>query len=189
MTSERNYPDIGGQAFYITDPGPTPTNGDVYTALETLSEGECHFPSMSPTAMLLLAHAIEFYYLIQQSLSTTGWNWLLPKVSSDLINLQPSLFALVCFHLIFDDSRARLSPEKGGLGYVGSWTTMEGIHKTFQDHKTGLGSSKMKSDMSGINLNFGCTRRKKVKKNMTGSLDKVGGQTVAVSPVEIIKAE
>jgi nucleoside-diphosphate-sugar epimerase len=191
LTPESKYPDIGGQAFYITDPGPTPTNGDVYTALETLSEGECHFPSMSPTAMLLLAHVIEFYYRIQQSLSTTGWNWLLPKVSTDLINLQPSLFALVCVHLIYDDSRARLSPEKGGLGYVGSWTTMEGIHKTFQEHKNGLGSSKVKSDVAGISLNFGC-RRKKVKKNMMGSLkmqDKVGGQTVAVSPVEIIKAE
>jgi len=190
LTPESKYPDIGGQAFYITDPGPTPTYGDVYKALETLSEGECHFPSLSPTAMLLLAHVIEFYYRKQQSLSATRWNWLLPKVNGALVNLQPSLFSLVCVHLIFDDSRARLSPEKGGLGYVGAWTTMEGLHKTFQEHQNGLGRSKVRSDIAGVG--FGCRRREKVKKSMVGSLkiqDKVVGQTVPVSPVEIINAE
>jgi hypothetical protein len=43
---------------------------------------------------------------------------------------------------------------------------MEGIHKTFQEHKNGPKSSKVKSDMSGINLNFNCKRKKKVKKNI-----------------------
>ena len=194
LTPESKYPDIGGQAFYITDPGPTPTYGDVYTILETLSEGECHFPSLSPTAMLLVAHVIEFYYRKQQSLSATGWNWLLPKVNGALVNLQPSLFSLVCVHLIFDDSRARLPPEKGGLGYVGAWTTMEGLHKTFQEHKSGRGRSKVRSEFAGVGLNYNCRRREKAKKkkSMVGSLkiqDKVVGQTVAVSPVEIINAE
>lgn len=191
LTPGSKYPDIGGQAFCITDPGPAPTNGDVYTILETLSEGECHFPSLSPTTMLLVAHAIEFYYRIQQSLSATGWNWLLPKVYGDLINLQPSLFSLVCVHLIFDDSRARLSPEKGGLGYVGAWTTTEGLHKTYREHKKGLGRCKVRSDLAGVGLNFDCRGRKKKAKRSMGSLniqDKVG-QTVAVSPVEIINAE
>jgi nucleoside-diphosphate-sugar epimerase len=192
LTPRSKYPDIGGQAFCITDPGPTPTNGDVYTVLETLSEGECHFPSLSPTAMLLVAHTIEFYYRIQQSLSATGWNWLLPKVNGDLINLQPSLFSLVCVHLVFDDSRARLSPEKGGLGYVGAWTTTEALHKTYQEHKSGLRRSvvRSRSDLAGVGLNFSW-RRKKATESMGSSLkiqDKVG-QTVAVSPVEIINAE
>ena len=198
LTPESKYPDIGGQSFCITDPGPTPTFGDAYTVLETLSEGECHFPSMSPTGMLLLAHAIESYYVVQQSLSATGWNWLLPKVSGDLINLQPSLFSLVSVHLVCDDSRARLSPEKGGLGYVGAWTTMEGLHKTVQEYKSGRGrSSMMRSEMGGVGLNFGFKKKKTEKKSMgngsgSSSLkiqDKVVGQTVAVSPVEITNAE
>ena len=190
LTPGSRYPDIGGQAFCITDPGPTPTNGDVYTVLETISEGECHFPSLSPTAMLLVAHAIEFYYRTQQSLSAAGWNWLLPKVRGDLINLQPSLFSLICVHLVFDDSRARLSPEKGGLGYVGAWTTTEALHKTYQEHKNGLRRSMVRSELAGVGLNFIWKKKKKVTKSM-GSLniqDKVG-QTVAVSPVEIINAE
>ena len=160
LTPGSKYPDIGGQAFCIADPGPTPTYGDAYTILETLSEGECHFPSLSPTGMLLLAHAIELYYRTQQALSTSGWNWLLRQVNGDLINLQPPLFSLTSVHLIFDDSRARLSPEKGGLGYVGAWTTMEGLHKTFQEHKSGVGGSE-RSESAGVDLDFSCRRRKK----------------------------
>ena len=191
LTPGSKYPDIGGQSFCIADPGPTRTYGDAYTALETLSGGECLFPSMSPTAMLLLAHVVEFYYRIQQSLSATRWNWLLPKVTGDLINLQPALFNLICVHLILDDSRARLSPEKGGLGYVGAWTTMEGVLKTVQEHKNGNGRSKVKADLAGVSLNF-CRRKKKAKESMDGSLkiqEKVVGQTLGISPMEIINGE
>jgi len=178
------YPDIGGQAFCIADPGPTPTYGDVYTVLETLSEGECHFHSLSPTVILLIAHLIEFYYRTQQSLSA-GWNWLLPKVNSDVINLQPPLFSLTSVHLIFDDSRARLSPEKGGLGYVGAWTTTEGLHKTFQEHRSGVGRPVVRLDLAAVDLNFNCWRKKKAKKGMGG----LKIQDKVVSPVEIVNAE
>ena len=183
------YPDIGGQAFCIADPGPTPTYGDLYTILETLSEGECHFPSLSPTAMLLVAHLIEFYYRTQQTLSAMGWSWLLPKVNGDLINLQPSLFSLTSVHLIFDDSRARLSPEKGGLGYVGAWTTMEGLHKTFQEHKSGVGRSDARSDSAGVNLNFSCRRNKRGKKKGNMKMREQTGQMMTVAPVEVVNVE
>ena len=158
LKPESKYPDIGGQFFYIADPGPPRTYGDGYTVLETLCEGECHFTSMSPTGMLLFAHAIEFYYRLQHS-----WKWLLPKIRGDLVNLQPSLFALVSVHVLFDDSRARLSPEKGGLGYTGAWTTIEGLHKTCQEHKNGRGHSMMRSDLGGVDLNFGFWRKKEKK--------------------------
>ena len=134
------YPDIGGQAFAIADSGPTPTYGDAYTILETLTKGECQFPSVSPTAMLLFAHAIELYYRTQQTLSAAGRNWL-PRVNDTLVKLQPSLFSLTSLHLVVDDSRARLPPEKGGLGYVGTWTTMEGFYKTVQEYKSSGGRS------------------------------------------------
>ena len=182
------YPDIGGQAFCIADPGPTPTYGDAYTTLETLSEGECHFPSLSPTAMLFVAHAIELYYRTQQALSAAGWSWLLPKIDGDIINLQPSLFSLTSVHLIFDDSRARLPPEKGGLGYVGAWTTIEGLHKTFQEHKSGVGRSEARSDSAGVDLNFSCRRNKKPKKGNLMIKEKVA-QTMTVAPVEVVNAK
>ena len=129
--------DIGGQAFTIADPGPPPTYGDVYVTIETLTNGETRFPSLSPTVMLALAYIVEFYYLIRHffvlSIPFIG-SWI-PPVNSLLINLQPTIFRLTTVHLIFDDSRARLAPEKGGLGYSGACNTMEGIHLTVDYYK------------------------------------------------------
>ena len=140
LRPESKYPDIGGQAFTIADSGPTPTYKDMFTILETLTKDECQFPSLSPTAMLLIAHAVELYYRAQQTLSAAGRNWL-PRVNDSLVKLQPSLFSLTLVHVVLDDSRARLPPEKGGLGYIDAWTTMEGLYKTIQDYKSGAGHS------------------------------------------------
>ncbi|KAF5383021.1 hypothetical protein D9615_005083 [Tricholomella constricta] len=164
-------PDIGGQAFVVADPGPTPTYGDVYTALETLTEGECTFPNLPPTLMLLVATVIESYYLLRHFLlepppshGASGFlglglgkalGKLLPPINGDLVNLQPSLFALTSVHLIFDDSRARLPPAAGGLGYTGAWTTFEGLCKTVEEHRSGVGRAGRRSDLAGVSLGFG----------------------------------
>ncbi len=55
-------PDIGGQAFLVTDPGPVPTYGDMFTLLETMTNGRVNFFSLSSTAMLLFGHGLEIYY-------------------------------------------------------------------------------------------------------------------------------
>ncbi|PFH50515.1 hypothetical protein AMATHDRAFT_100998, partial [Amanita thiersii Skay4041] len=131
-----NNPDIGGQAFAIADPGPPATYGDIHQILTTLTDGETHFQQMSPTAMLFLAHIIELVYLAYELLgeSFPFVRKIVPRLTGDIISLQPSLYALTQVHLIFDDSRARLPPEKGGLGYQGAWTTIEGMHKTYDEH-------------------------------------------------------
>ncbi|OCH93928.1 NAD(P)-binding protein [Obba rivulosa] len=129
--------DIGGQAFCVTDSGPAPTYGDVHTAINILTGGETVFPSVSPTMMLILAHLFEGYYLIRHFLLRSplaNLSRLLPPLNSVLVTLQPSTYALATIHLVFDDSRARLPPEKGGLGYT-SCTTMEGICKVVLEHK------------------------------------------------------
>ncbi|KAF7300571.1 3-beta hydroxysteroid dehydrogenase isomerase family [Mycena chlorophos] len=145
-------PDIGGKAFVVADPGRPPTYGDVYLTLTTLMDGETVFPMMSPTLMILISHLIEWYYLLSKSSFLAKY---LPPVSGDIVNLQPSLFNLVSVNLVFDDSRARLPPEKGGLGYKGGWTTMEGLHKTVEEHKKGGLASHQRSDVAGISLGFG----------------------------------
>ncbi|KDR68434.1 hypothetical protein GALMADRAFT_257163 [Galerina marginata CBS 339.88] len=180
-------PDIGGQAFCIADPGPTPTYGDAYTTLETLSEGECTFPQLSPTTMLMVAHVLETYYRAHHALLSAGWGFAksLPAVQGDIINLQPSLFYLTTVHLIFDDSRARLPPEKGGLGYIGAWTTEEGLHKTWEEHRSGLSRTDTRS--AGISLSFGFGRMKgKAEKRMGKISDKVTDTMPGVAPMEVI---
>ena len=136
-------PDIGGQAFTVTDPGPPVTANDVYVALTTL-DPEVTFTHMSPTLILFVSQIVEVLYLARAFLSMSSspvgrvLAHLIPNISGDISNLQPSLFALASVHIILDDSRARSLPEKGGLGYNGAFTTLEGICKTAEEHlKTG----------------------------------------------------
>lgn len=176
-------PDIGGQAFVITDPGPTPTYGDVYTAIEALTDGECHFPNLPPTLMLLIAHMVEMYYMGRLWLISAGYESIakkIPALSGDLINLQPSLFALTLVHVKVDDSRARLPPEKGGLGYKGAWTTLEGLYKTIEEHRNGPGRSE-RSDLAGVSLGWGMAKAQRA----VAKADKVIVDRVGVDLVKI----
>ncbi|KAJ7432891.1 3-beta hydroxysteroid dehydrogenase/isomerase family-domain-containing protein [Mycena galericulata] len=127
LSSGGKNPDIGGQAFVVTDPGPPSTYSDLHLVLSTLTDTE--FPKLSATLLLLFAHAVEWYHLAQSSLG------VLPALGGDVVKVQPAMFNLVNAHLILDDSRARLPPEKGGLGYIGAWTTVEGLYKTVELRK------------------------------------------------------
>ncbi|KAL1747410.1 3-beta hydroxysteroid dehydrogenase/isomerase family-domain-containing protein [Schizophyllum fasciatum] len=141
-------PDIGGQAFAVTDPGPPATYGDIATALTALTGGQCTFPSLSPTLMLAIAYIVEAFYVTRHRLLASGRPWLarlLPEIKGEIASLQPSLWNLVGPHLIFDDSRARLPPEQGGLGYRGVWTTMEGVLRTYQAFANGSDSAQVRS--------------------------------------------
>lgn len=138
-------PDLGGQAFGIVDAGPPVTYGDVYTVLTTLTDGQTIFPRVSATAMLLLSHIFEGLHLLRFLLELSSnpilrrLSQFIPALNADLINLQPPLFFLTLVHLIWDDSRARKSPEKGGLGYEPQWTTLTALCKLVEEHKKANG--------------------------------------------------
>jgi hypothetical protein len=106
----------------------------------------------------------------------------LPAIPSGIVNLQPSLFNLINVHLIFDDSRARLPPEKGGLGYKGAWTTFEGLHKTFDEHKLGVLRSEQRSNVAGISFGFGLIRAQKGVGNVSAKVSK----KIGVDPVQVL---
>lgn len=148
----KTLPDIGGQAFCIADPGPPQTYGDVYNALCTV-EGVT-FPSLSPTLMFLFATVVEWYDIAHKFVESSPLPTFLPSLNAVIINLQPALFSLVNVHAIFDDSRARLSPEEGGLGYKGGWTTQEGLAKLVEEHRKGLHLSQQRADIAGVGFGF-----------------------------------
>ena len=156
-------PDISGQVFTVADPGGPLTYGDVYKVLETL-DGETSFPSLSPTVMLLIAQILEFICLARHFLSSSSSRLLraiscvFPNITGDIVNLQPSLFNLTQLHLIFDDSRARLAPEKGGLGYHGAFTTLEGLCKTVEEHQKAEGKGEPRSLSGGVSFGWGQLR-------------------------------
>ena len=156
-------PDISGQAFTVSDPGAPQTYGDVYSVLETL-DGETTFPSLSPTTMLLIAQILELIYLGRYFLGSSSSRFIctlsriFPNITGDIVNLQPSLFNLTQLHLIFDDSRARLPPEKGGLGYRGPFTTLEGLCKTVEEHQKSGGKGEKRSMSGGVSFGWGQVR-------------------------------
>ncbi|KAI0047713.1 NAD-P-binding protein [Auriscalpium vulgare] len=156
-------PDIGGQAFAVCDAGAPVTYGDVYTTLSTLTDGLATFPRMSATGMLLLSHIFELQHLARMLPLLSASRFLralgrrVPALNGDLVNLQPSMFALTMVHLVWDDSRARAPPEKGGLGYVPQWTTLEGLCKLVDEHKKAGGRGEERSLGGGVSFGFKST--------------------------------
>lgn len=118
-------PNTGGQAFTVTDPNPAIAFDDIYTLQTTLSKTPISFPNVPALPILLLAHLIELYALVQYRYLPE----LLPRLSPDLAQLQPALFSVASIHCIADDSRARKSPQLGGLGYSAPLTTLDAMCK------------------------------------------------------------
>lgn len=154
-------PDLGGQTFIVTDAGAPPTYGDVYLSLTELTDGECQFPLLSPTAMLVFAYAVEATYLARELYISSpnplvkALARLVPQITSDVVNVQPSLWSLMMVHLIFDDSRARLPPSQGGLGYNGPLTTLQGMCRLVEEHRKSDGNGEERSRAGGgVTLNF-----------------------------------
>ncbi|KAJ5948593.1 hypothetical protein N7454_001900 [Penicillium verhagenii] len=124
-TPGSTLPNIGGQAFVVTDPNPAISFGDLYTLLSTLAKTPIAFPIVQPIYLFILAHFIELYCFVQHKYLS----WLLPKVTGDLAQVQPSLFAISDVCIVADDARARKSPEAGGLGYNPPINTLDGMCK------------------------------------------------------------
>ncbi|RAH82113.1 NAD(P)-binding protein [Aspergillus japonicus CBS 114.51] len=122
-------PNIGGQAFLVTDPNPAIAFSDLYLLLTTLAKTPVKFPRVPAIPFFLLSYLVEWYALLQHLYLP----WLLPPVPSDLAQLQPGLFAISNVHVIADDSRARRSPAQGGLGYAPPIGTLYGMCKQLED--------------------------------------------------------
>lgn len=125
QTPERPHlPNIGGQSFVVTDPNPAVSFGDIYLLLLTLAKTPVQFPTVRPVPLFVMSYFVEMYTVIQHCFLP----WL-PRVTGDLAQLQPALWAVCTVHTIADDSRARKSPEEGGLGYRAPITTLDGMCK------------------------------------------------------------
>ncbi|EJD54275.1 hypothetical protein AURDEDRAFT_156055 [Auricularia subglabra TFB-10046 SS5] len=116
--------------------------GDLYLAENVLTDGETKFPKIPPVVALLLAYAIESY--VHARLRSPFLSRLLPPVTGDIVNLQPSLFALTSAHLIFDDSRARRV-----FGYKPVFTTLQGICKLVDEFKRSGGRAEARQILPG----------------------------------------
>lgn len=124
-------PETGGQAFVVSDPNPAIAFGDMYKLLETLSRTPTAFPKLQPAPFLVLAYLVEVYAWVQYKYLC----WL-PRLPHDLAQIQPSLFSILNVNVFADDSRAKLAPEMGGLGYNPPISTLEGMCRRLVDWNT-----------------------------------------------------
>jgi nucleoside-diphosphate-sugar epimerase len=124
-------PNTGGQAFIVSDPNPAIAFGDLYTLLATLSKTPVLFPDVPPAPLLAMAYLVELYAFLQYKYLS----WL-PRLSGDIAQLQPSVFSIINVHVFADDSRAKLAPEMGGLGYNPPLTTLDGLCRRLVDWNT-----------------------------------------------------
>ncbi|KAJ5162983.1 uncharacterized protein N7500_004813 [Penicillium coprophilum] len=131
-------PNTGGQAFIVSDPNPAIAFGDLYTLLTTLSKTPVLFPEVPPAPLLVLAYFLEMYAFLQYKYLP----WL-PALSGDIAQLQPSVFSIVNVHVFADDSRAKLAPEMGGLGYNPPLNTLDGLCRRLVDWNTEAEGKKM----------------------------------------------
>lgn len=99
--------------------------GNLYDAVRQLSGANVRYAHLPPVVPLLLAHVIEAWCLL-----LAYWPFLtrigLREPGPPAVFLQPSIFSAAA-HVVVDDSAARKSVEEGGFGYVGAYTTMEGV--------------------------------------------------------------
>jgi len=135
---------LSGEAFLIADDGDPIAYSDLYLALSTLTSNRTQFPQLPASPMLILAHLVETYYVLQARFPS-----FLPEITGDLANLQPSIFDLVTVHLKIDDSRARLPPSEGGLGYRPPWTTLDGVCQLVSDHVKNDGQGEAHQKVGG----------------------------------------
>jgi hypothetical protein len=105
--------------------------------------------------MQLVAYVFEGTYLARELLLSSPsklkhvLGHLVPRLKGDLVNLQTSIFSLTMTHLIFDDSRARLPPNQGGLGYNAQLTTLQGMVRLWEEHVKAGGHGEARSKASG----------------------------------------
>lgn len=125
-------PNTGGQAFIVSDPNPAIAFDDLYTLLTTLSQTPLSFPDVQPLPLLVIAYFVEMYTFLQYKYLS----WILPRLSGDIGQLQPSLFSIINVHVFADDSRAKLAPEMGGLGYNPPLNTLDGLCRRLVDWNT-----------------------------------------------------
>lgn len=135
--------DIGGQAFFVTDPGPPPTTLDHHNLATIVSGGKMQTKLISPTLITAIAHLVEWYYLSRVNLEKSQrYKWacrFMPKLSGTIVMVQPSTLVTACSHLYIDDERARRRVEEGGLGYRGLCETIEGVCRSILDEQEAQG--------------------------------------------------
>lgn len=115
---------IAAKPFMVTDNGPPIRFQDMYTILGSTASTGLKVDYPPPVLLLLLAYGVEAYCLLLAKLPFL--KRILSEPGEPLCLFQPGIFSSAVSQTV-DDSRARLMPSEGGLGYRGYCNTVEGL--------------------------------------------------------------
>lgn len=115
----------GGRGYCVTDPNPPITYASLYDTLDEVAHPATpvKFTPFNPIIMLLLAYVVEAYVLLQHR-----YLGFLPKLTGDLVFLQPAVFNMSTLHLLYTDDAARRD-----IGYRAPINTLEGFSLAVAD--------------------------------------------------------
>jgi hypothetical protein len=113
-----------GRPYCVADPSPPITYSDVYLLIGVLAVTPFRAVAVQPVVMLLLSYLIDAYCLAL--LHYPALRRVLPVITHDIKHVRPPLFS-VAGQLWCDNEDASKPVARGGLGYRGVMTTLEGL--------------------------------------------------------------
>ncbi|KAK3311091.1 uncharacterized protein B0T15DRAFT_60939 [Chaetomium strumarium] len=132
-----------GRPFVVTDPNAPIAYRDLYLLVQTLAVTPFRALHIHPIVMVLLSYPIEWYSLLRAKYLFL--RKLLPELTGEVKHLKPGIFS-ICTHLVASNATASQPVSRGGLGYSGVLTTLEGMTQEVLDwnleHKDAAGARK-----------------------------------------------
>jgi hypothetical protein len=132
-----------GRPFVITDPNPPIVYEDMHSLVETLAVTPSRVLPLPPILLVLLSYPVEWYSLVLAKYAALGR--VLPPLTGDVKHMKPAIFS-ICTHLVGSNAVAEQPVSKGGLGYRGVLTTLEGMVQEViewnRDHQGAAGARK-----------------------------------------------
>ncbi|KAK4234519.1 3beta-hydroxysteroid-dehydrogenase/decarboxylase [Achaetomium macrosporum] len=154
-----------GRPFVVTDPNPPIAYRDLYLLVRTLAITPFRTLRIQPIVMVLLSYPIEWYCLFRAKYPFL--QKLLPELTGEVKHLKPGIFS-ICTHLVASNALASQPVTRGGLGYTGVLTTLEGMTQEVlewnREHKDTAGARK--SYQSSVSLADDIAKAARAAKSM-----------------------
>jgi hypothetical protein len=132
-----------GRPFVVTDPNAPIAYRDLYFLVQTLAVTPFRTLHIPPIVMVLLSYPIEWYSILRAKYPFLQM-WL-PELTGEVKHLKPGIFS-ICTHLVASNTTASQPVSRGGLGYSGVLTTLEGMTQEVLEwnleHKDAAGERK-----------------------------------------------
>lgn len=119
-------PKCAGRPMVVTDAGPPPSWNDFFRAAKAVAATPLEVTLVSPLALYLFAHAVEFWAVLLARVPALTTRLGLREPRGPAQHLQPAIWTPSAFVMVVDEA-ARRGVAEGGIGYEPGCTSLEGF--------------------------------------------------------------